>query len=44
MYIFGQDTHSMIHLTDRGRDAFRVYKMNLQQVLDGLPDEPGGNG
>ena len=40
----GKKPHSMIHLTDSGREAFRAYKTNLQQVLDGLPDEPGGNG
>lgn len=29
--------HTMIRLTDRGRDAFRDYKESLQQVLNDLP-------
>lgn len=35
----GKKPHSMIHLTDGGREAFREYKTNLQQVLNGLPDD-----
>jgi DNA-binding MarR family transcriptional regulator len=30
--------HSMIRLTDRGRESFRMYKENLGSVLDSLPD------
>jgi DNA-binding MarR family transcriptional regulator len=30
--------HSVIHLTDSGRAAFREYKRSMQQVLDDLPD------
>ena len=30
--------HTMIRLTDRGRDAFRVYKDSLEQVLGNLPE------
>ena len=35
----GKKPHSMIHLTDHGRDAFQEYKTNMQQVFDNLPDE-----
>jgi DNA-binding MarR family transcriptional regulator len=31
--------HSMIRLTDRGRDAYRAYKAGMQQVFDSLPDD-----
>ncbi len=34
----GKKPHSVIHLTDAGRAAFRVYKKSMQQVLDDLPD------
>jgi DNA-binding MarR family transcriptional regulator len=30
--------HSVVHLTDAGRAAFREYKKSMQQVLDDLPD------
>ena len=30
--------HTVIRLTDRGRDAFREYKDSLEQVLGNLPD------
>lgn len=30
--------HTMIRLTDEGRDAFREYKQSMQQILDDLPD------
>lgn len=30
--------HSMIRLTDQGRESFREYKTNLESVLDSLPD------
>ena len=34
----GKKPHTMIHLTDQGRTAFRDYKNSMQQVLDDLPD------
>ena len=34
----GKKPHTMIHLTDRGRAAFRRYKSSMQEVLDDLPD------
>ncbi|MGD8967624.1 MAG: transcriptional regulator [Anaerolineae bacterium] len=34
----GKKPHTMIHLTDEGRAAFRAYKQSMQQVLDDLPD------
>jgi DNA-binding MarR family transcriptional regulator len=30
--------NTTIRLTDQGREAFRKYKQNMQQVLDDLPD------
>ena len=30
--------HTMIQLTEHGRQAFREYKNGLQQVLDSLPE------
>jgi DNA-binding MarR family transcriptional regulator len=30
--------HTIIHLTERGRAAFREYKQSMQQVLDDLPE------
>jgi DNA-binding MarR family transcriptional regulator len=36
--IIGKKPHSMVLLTETGREAFRSYKDSLQQVLDGLPD------
>ena len=30
--------HTMIRLTDQGRNAFRAYKDGLQEVLGNLPD------
>jgi len=30
--------HTMIRLTEQGRQAFRAYKDNLGQVLDSLPE------
>ena len=41
--IMGKKPHSIVHLTDHGRTAFREYKESMQQVLDDLktrrPDE-----
>jgi DNA-binding MarR family transcriptional regulator len=34
----GKKPHTVIHLTDQGRGAFREYKKSMQQVLDDLPD------
>jgi len=31
--------HTMIRLTDQGRQAFRAYKDRLQEVLGSLPEE-----
>ena len=36
--IRGKKVHSMIHLTDEGRVAFRDYKSRMQDVLNDLPD------
>jgi DNA-binding MarR family transcriptional regulator len=36
--IIGKKPHSMVLLTETGRESFRSYKDSLQQVLDGLPD------
>jgi len=34
----GKKPHTMLHLTDEGRAAFRAYKQSMQRVLDDLPD------
>lgn len=34
----GKKPHTVIHLTDQGRAAFREYKKSMKQVLDDLPD------
>jgi len=34
----GKKPHTMIHLTKRGREAFKDYKQSMQQVLDDLPE------
>ena len=36
--IIGKKPHSMVHLTDEGRQAFRDYKQSMQGVLSDLPD------
>ena len=36
--IVGKKPHSMVHLTEAGREAFREYKQSMQQVLRDLPD------
>ena len=36
--IVGKKPHSMVHLTEIGREAFRTYKQSMQQVLSDLPD------
>ena len=30
--------HTMLHLTDEGRAAFRAYRQNMKKVLDDLPE------
>ena len=34
----GKKPHTMIRLTDKGREAFREYKRRMQQVLGELPE------
>ena len=34
----GKKPHTTIHLTERGRAAFREYKKSMLQVLDDLPE------
>jgi DNA-binding MarR family transcriptional regulator len=34
----GKKPHTMLHLTDEGRAAFREYRQRMKQVLDDLPD------
>jgi DNA-binding MarR family transcriptional regulator len=34
----GKKPYTIIHLTDKGRAAFREYKQNMQKVLDNMPD------
>ena len=34
----GRKPHTMLHLTDQGRAAFREYRQSMKQVLDDLPD------
>jgi DNA-binding MarR family transcriptional regulator len=34
----GRKPHTIIHLSDKGRTAFKKYKKSLKQVLDDLPD------
>lgn len=34
----GKKPHTMLHLTDQGRAAFREYRQRMKQVLDDLPD------
>ncbi len=34
----GKKPHTMLHLTEKGRAAFREYRRNMKQVLDDLPD------
>jgi DNA-binding MarR family transcriptional regulator len=36
--IVGKKPHSLIRLTEAGRQAFRHYKQSMQQVLNDLPD------
>jgi hypothetical protein len=34
----GKKPHTMLHLTNEGRAAFREYRRSMKQVLDDLPD------
>jgi len=34
----GKKPHTMLHLTDEGRAAFRGYRQSMKQVLDEMPD------
>jgi DNA-binding MarR family transcriptional regulator len=34
----GKKPHTMLHLTEEGRAAFREYRGRMKQVLDELPD------
>ncbi len=34
----GKKPHTVIHLSEQGRTAFREYKKSMQQVLDDLPE------
>ena len=34
----GKKPHTMLRLTDEGRTAFEVYRQNMKQVLDELPE------
>jgi DNA-binding transcriptional ArsR family regulator len=34
----GRRPHTMLHLTEEGRAAFRKYRGRMKQVLDELPD------
>lgn len=34
----GKKPHTMIHLTEQGRTAYRHYRAAILQVLDDLPD------
>jgi len=34
----GKKPHTIINLTEQGRNAFREYKKSIQQILDDLPE------
>lgn len=34
----GKKPHTMLRLTQKGREAFRQYRQTIKQVLDDLPD------
>lgn len=34
----GKKPHTMLHLTEAGRSAFREYRQSMKQVLDSMPD------
>jgi DNA-binding MarR family transcriptional regulator len=35
----GKKPHTIVRLTDQGRDAFEEYRGNMKRVLDNLPAE-----
>ena len=34
----GKKPKSILRMTEQGRDAFKIYKKSMRQVLDDLPD------
>ncbi|MFQ6125418.1 MAG: winged helix-turn-helix domain-containing protein [Candidatus Heimdallarchaeota archaeon] len=34
----GKKPHTMLHLTDKGRAAFRTYQQQMKQLFSDLPD------
>jgi DNA-binding MarR family transcriptional regulator len=34
----GKKPHTMLRLTDQGRQAFRAYRQQMRQTLDDLPE------
>ena len=34
----GRKPHTMLHLTEEGRAAFREYRQSMRQILDDLPE------
>jgi DNA-binding MarR family transcriptional regulator len=34
----GKKPHTMLSLTEQGRDAFRQYRESMRQALEGLPE------
>ncbi len=34
----GKKPHTMLHLTNKGRAAFQIYRQQMKQVFDDLPD------
>ena len=34
----GRKPHTMLHLTEEGRTAFREYRQSMRQILDDLPE------
>ena len=34
----GKKPHTVVHLTEQGREAFRDYKESMQRMLDDLPE------
>lgn len=35
----GRRPNTMLKLTPKGREAFKVYRQNMKQILDSVPDE-----
>lgn len=34
----GKKPHTMFHLTDAGREAFRAYRQSMMQMFEDMPD------